>query len=251
MLVPWKKSYGQPRQHIKKQRHYIAVKGQYSQSYDFSSSDAWKWEVDHKENWAPKNWCFWTMVLEKSLESPLNNKEIKPVYPKGNQSWIFIGRTDAEAEARILWPRDGKNWLIGKDPDAEGRRKKGWQIMLWLHGITDLMGMSLSKLQELVMDREAWCAAVHGVAELDMTKWLDWTELRHVPSPEATTFSELKILLPSMAVVPKMPNYKNYLSALVTQLCPTLWDPVDIACQAPLSMGFSKQGYWRGSHSQL
>ena len=117
-LAPWKKSYDQPRQHIKKQRHYIADKGLYSQSYGFSSSHVWMWELDHNESWAPKNWCFWTMVLEKTLESPLDYKEIKPVNPKGNQSWIFIGRTDAEAEAPIFWPPDVKNWLIGKDPDA-------------------------------------------------------------------------------------------------------------------------------------
>ena len=93
-------------------------KSPYSQSYGFSSCHVWMWELDHKESWALKNWCFWTVVLEKTLESPLGCKEIKPINPKGNQSWIFIGRTDAEAEALILWPPDGKNWLIGKDPDA-------------------------------------------------------------------------------------------------------------------------------------
>ena len=116
MLAPWKKSYDQPRQHIKKQRHYFANKGPYSQSCGFSSSHVRMWELDHKESWAPKNWCFWIVVLEKNLESSLDCKEIKPVNPKGNQSWIFIGSTDADA--LILWPPDAKNWLIRKDPDA-------------------------------------------------------------------------------------------------------------------------------------
>ena len=114
----WKKTYDQPRQHIKKQRHYFANKGPSSQSYGFSSSHVWMIELDYKESWAPKNWCFWTVVLEKTLESPLDCKEIPPVHPKGNQSWIFIGRTDAEAETPILWLPDVKNWLTGKDPDA-------------------------------------------------------------------------------------------------------------------------------------
>ena len=116
-LTPWKESYDQPRQQIKKQRHYFANKGPSSQSYGFSSGHVWMWELDYEESWAPKNWCFWTMVLEKTLESPLDRKEIEQVHPK-DQSWVFIGRTDVETETPILWPPHAKSWLIGKDPDA-------------------------------------------------------------------------------------------------------------------------------------
>ena len=121
------KEYDQPRQHIKNQRHYFANKGSSSQSYGFSGSHVWMWELDHKEIWVLKNWCFWTVVLEKTLESPLACKEIKPVHPKGNQSWILTRRTDADAEAPILWPPEVKNWLIGKDPGAgkDWRQEKG------------------------------------------------------------------------------------------------------------------------------
>ena len=123
MLAPWKKSYDKPRQHIKKQRLYFADKGPYSQSYGVSSSHVWMWELDHKEGWALKNWCFRTMVLEKTLEGPLDCREIKPVHSKGNQPLIFIGSTDTEAEAPILCPPGVKNCLIGKDPGIE----KDWR----------------------------------------------------------------------------------------------------------------------------
>ena len=118
MLAPWEKSYNKPRQNVKKQRHYFANKGPSSQIYGFSSSHVWMWNLAYKESWAPKNWCFWTVVLEKTLESPLDSKEIQSVHPRVNQSWTFIGRIDAEAETLILWPADAKNWLIWKDPDA-------------------------------------------------------------------------------------------------------------------------------------
>ena len=140
MLAPWKKSCDKPRQCIKKQRYYFADKSPFMQSYNFSSSHAWMWELDYKESWVPKNWCFWTVVLEKTLESPLDSKEIQPVHPKGNQSWIFIGRTDAEAEAPILWPPNVKNWLTGKRPwcwerlkvwgEGDNREWDGWVASL-------------------------------------------------------------------------------------------------------------------------
>ena len=160
---------------------YFANKGPSSQSYGFSSGHVWMWELDYKESWEPKNWCFWTVVLEKTLESSLDCKVIKPVNPKGNQSWIFIGRADVEAATLILWPPNAKSWLIWKDPDAgkDWRQEEkgmtedemaGWHHQL--HGQSN----SQSKLWELVMDREAWCAVVYGVAK-SRTRLSEWTEL--------------------------------------------------------------------------
>ena len=167
MLAPWKKNYDKPRERIKKQRHHFAYQVPSSQSYGFSSRHVWMWELDHKEGWVPKNWYFQTVVLEKTLESPLDCKEIQPVNPNRNQSWIFIGGTDAKAETPILWPPDAKNWLIGKDPDVGKdwrHEEKGTtedEMVGWHHWLN---GMNLSKLQETVKERKAWHAAVHRVA---------------------------------------------------------------------------------------
>ena len=177
MLAPWKKSYDQLRQHIKKQRHYFNNKGLYSQSYGFSSGHIWMWELDHKESWELKNWCFWTVVLEKTLESSLDCKEIQPVNLKGNQSWIVSGRTDTEAETPILQPPDVKNWLLRKNPDAgkdwrkEEKRMTDDEMVGWHHwldvrefeqalGIGDGQG-SLA------------CCSPWSLKESDMTKWLN------------------------------------------------------------------------------
>ena len=165
-LAPWKKICDQPRQHIKKQRHYFANKGLSSQSCGFSNSHVGVWEMEYKESWVQKHWCFWTAVLKKTLQSPLDYRQIQPVHSKGNQSWTFIGRTDAEAETPTLWLPDMKNWLIWKDPVAGKdwrREEKGMtedEMFGWHH---QLNGHEFEEAPELMMDREAWRAAVHGV----------------------------------------------------------------------------------------
>ena len=174
MLAPWKKSYDQPRQHIKKQRHYFANRGLSSQSYGFSSSHVWMWELGYKESWVLKNWCFWTVVLRKTFEGPLGCKEIQPVHPKGNHSWIFIGRTDPEAET----PPDMKNWLIWKDPDAEKdwrREEKGTiedEMVGWHHWLS---GHEFEWTQGVVDGQGGLaCCSPWGHKESDMTEWLNW-----------------------------------------------------------------------------
>ena len=186
MLTPWKESYDQPRQHIKKQRHYFANKGLSSQGYGFSSGHVWMWELDYKESWAPKNWCFWTMVLEKTLDSPLDCKEIQPVHSKGDQSWVFIERTDVEAETPILWPPHAKSWLTGKDPDAGrdwGQEEKGttkdeivgWHHWLDGHGFGWTLGVGDGH-------RHLACCNSWGPKELDTTERLNWTVLCEIRS---------------------------------------------------------------------
>ena len=173
MLTLWKKSYDQPSQHIKKQTHYFANKGPSSQGNGFSSSHVGMWELDYKGSWAPKNWCFWTVVLERTLESPLGCKEIQPVHPKGNQSWVFIGRTDVEAETPILWPRDANSWLSWKDPDA-GKEKGmaegefvGWHHLLNGREFGQTLGVGDGR-GSLV------CCSPFGRKESDTTERLNW-----------------------------------------------------------------------------
>ena len=162
--------------------NYFAKKGPSSQSYGFSSSHVWMWELDYKENWTPKNWCTWTVVLEKTLESPLNSKEIQAVHPKGDQPWIFTGRTHAEAEAPILWPPVAKNWLIWKDPDAgkdwrrEEKERTKNEMVGWHHQLDGLeFGWTLG-----AGDGQGGltCCDSWGRKELDTTEWLNWTELK-------------------------------------------------------------------------
>ena len=165
MLVRWKKIFDKFRQHIEKAEASLCWQSPCSQGCE-------DWTV--RKYWAPrKDWCFQIVVLEKILEGSLDCKEIKPINPKRKQSWIFIGRTDAEAETPVLWPPDAKSQLIGKDPDA-GKDWRGQQRVRWLDRITNSMGMSLSKLQEMVEDRGAWCATVHGVTK-NQTGLSDWT----------------------------------------------------------------------------
>ena len=171
----------QPRQHIQKQRHYFANKGLSNQGYGFSSGHLWMWMLDCEEIWAPKNWCFWTVVLEKTLVSPLDCKDIQSVHSKGDQSWMFFGRNDAEAETPVLWPPHAKNWLIGKESDA-GRdwvqEEKGTtedEVVGWYHRLN---GHEFAWTPGVVMDREAWRGACDswGHKELDTTEKLNWTD---------------------------------------------------------------------------
>ena len=181
MLAPWKKTYDNHRQHIEKQRHYFANKGPSCQGYTFPSGHVWIWELDHDESWAPKNWCFWTVVLEKILESLLDCKKIKPVNPMGNQSWIIIGRTDAEAETPIVWLPDTKRWLTGKDSDTakdwrqEEKKMAEDEKVGWHHGLN---GREFEQAPGVGDGQGSLaCCSSWGRQESNMTEWLNWIEL--------------------------------------------------------------------------
>ena len=181
MLTPWKESYEQPRQHIEKQRHNFANKCPSSQGYGFSSGHVWMWELDCEETWVPKNWCFWIVVLEKTLESSLDCKEIQPVHPKGDQCRVFIGRTDVEAETPILWPPDVKSWLIWKVSDAGkdwGQEEKGMtedEMVGWHHWLN---GHGFGWTSEAGDgQRGLVCSSSWGRKESDTTEQLNWTKL--------------------------------------------------------------------------
>ena len=197
MLAPWKISYGQPRQHIKKQKHYFANKGPSSQSYGLASSHVWMWELDCKESWVLENWCFWTVVLEMILESPLDCKEIHPVHPKENQSWVFTGslmlKLKLQYFGHLMWRTDSleKPLMLGK---IEGRRRRGWQRMRWLDGITDVVDMSLSRLRELVKGQGSLaCCSPWGPQRVrhDWASELNWIILS--PGKPFTTEIDIRL----------------------------------------------------------
>ena len=223
MFAPWKKSYDQSRQNIKKQIHYFADKGPSNQSYDFSSSHVWMWELVHKESWVPKNWCFLTVVLKKTLESPVDCKEIKSVNLKGNQSWIFTGRTDVEAEAPILWPPDVKNWPTGKDLDAG----KDWRQE---KGMTEWDDWNASPTQWTwvwVSSGSWWWTGKPGMLQSMglQTVGHDWAMELNWP------------LFPKCPLLLLLSHFSH------VRLCATPWTA---AYQAPPSMGFSREEYWSG-----
>ena len=218
MLTPWKKSYDQPRQHLKKQRHYFVNKGSSSQGYGFSSGHVWMWELDYKESWAPKNWCFWTVVLEKTLESPLDCKEIQPVHPKGDPSWVFYGRTDVEAETPILWPNDVKSWFIWKDSDTGrrwGQEEKGTtkdEMAGWHHWLNG---------QWVWVDSGSWWwTGKPGVLWFmgsqrvghDWAIKLNWTEKKNLVTSRLTEMSSISDLV--------LPQFeKNWKGHCIISIC--------------------------------
>ena len=193
---------------IKNQRHHFANKAPHSQGCGFSSSHVLMWELDHKEGWVPKNWCFWTLVLNKTLESPLDCKEIKPVNPKGNKSWIFIGRTDAEAEGPILWLPDVKNWLIGKDPDAgkDWRQEEKGTIEAemvgchhWLNGHEFEQTLRVGEGQGSLVCFNLW-----GYKESDMAEnWITTTQARYLPPTRVQVDEDFLIFLSPTFMTPE------------------------------------------------
>ena len=238
-IASWQESNDKPRQCVEKQRYYSANKGLYSQGYGLPSGHIQLWELDHKKGRVPKNWCLWTVVLEKTSENPSDGKEIKPVDLKGDQPWILTGRTDAEAP--VFWSSDVNRWLIGKVPNAGkdwGQEEKRASEEGWLHHITNAMNVNLGKLWEMVRDREAWHAAVQWVTG-DWTTRTTWAF-----QPSFIYFiNNISRSLGSLWWTVSKWKWKKVKSLSHVQLFRTPWT---VAYQAPLSMGFFGQEHWSG-----